>query len=352
MHRATLVLALASSTLVGCAARVSPPFTAGGGCTGEEHRALDFWLGEWDVKTQAGELAGRNVISKTLGGCAIEERWTDASGAEGRSLFHYDRAIRRWKQLWITDDGHWKEKTEVPGAVEGAVRFEGMVPQPAGGTAIDRTTLSRDGATVSQRIEKSTDGGKTWASWTGVYSRREPKDTCRGAHRQLDFWVGDWDVVVKARPKPDAPWVEQRGRNRVTRVLDGCGIEESFSATGGASGDWAGKSLSRFVDAEGKWRQTWIDDGGGYMPFVGEKRGGDVVLVGEPKTALGVTTVMRMVFTNITEDSFLWRWEASKDGGSAWETKMTIEYRRRLATRPFGERGTGDRGQATGDRQC
>jgi hypothetical protein len=323
-----LALSLFASSLVACRPE-SPPFAATPTCVDVEHRTLDFWLGEWDVKNPKGEALGRNSITKTLGGCAIEEHWTDAKGAEGKSVFFYDRAKRRWKQVWITDDGQWKEKAEVPGAVAGAVRFQGEVPRSTGGVALDRTTLTKASETVTQVIERSTDEGRTWTSWTGVYEKRQAKESCRGAHRDFDFWVGDWDVVVKSRPKADAPWVEQRGENHVTRVLEGCGIEERFSASGGVGGEWAGKSLSRFVDTEGKWRQTWIDDGGGYMPFVGGRQGADMVLVGEPKTTNGVTTVMRMVFTDIGPDRLLWRWEGSKDGGASWEVKMTIEYTRR-----------------------
>lgn len=63
--------------------------------------------------------------------------------------------------------------------------------------------------------------------------------------------------------------------------------------------------------------------------FVGEMKGSDMVLVGEPRTADGVTTVMRMIFTEIAAGSILWRWEASRDGGATWSPRMLIHYTRK-----------------------
>src|SRR5215813_9919828 len=51
-------------------------------------------------------------------------------------------------------------------------------------------------------------------------------------HRQLDFWVGDWDVVVHARQTPDGPFADAKGRQHVESILGGCAVAETFSADG------------------------------------------------------------------------------------------------------------------------
>ena len=38
----------------------------------------------------------------------------------------------------------------------------------------------------------------------------------------------------------------------------------------------------------------------------------------------------RMVFSEIAEDGFAWRWEASSDGAT-WEQRWAITYRRRAS---------------------
>ena len=156
-------------------------------------------------------------------------------------------------------------------------------------------------------------------------------------YRGMDFWIGDWDLAIATRERPDADaWKDSRGANHIERVLRGCGIEESFHADD-TGAPWAGKSLSRWVEAEKKWRQTWIDDSGSYLVFVGDsplKNGilGDAILEGEAHVTSEGTRQMRMVFTNITPKHITWRWEATRDGGKSWVPMMRIEYTRRAGT--------------------
>ncbi len=71
--------------------------------------------------------------------------------------------------MWVTQSGETKEKREEIGNGSTGARFRGDVALPAGGLAIDRTTLVplADGR-VTQRIEQSIDGGTTWRSWEGT----------------------------------------------------------------------------------------------------------------------------------------------------------------------------------------
>jgi len=148
---------------------------ADGACEGSEYHRLDFWIGEWTVVDAAGHVVGTNRIQKTLKGCAVEENWTEPSGAEGKSLFYYWPPERRWKQVWVTDAatvlGGVKEKRELPTA-DGGMRFQGeLVDRDR--IILDRTTLTPlGGGRVRQLIETSIDGGTTWkAQFDAVYER-------------------------------------------------------------------------------------------------------------------------------------------------------------------------------------
>ena len=130
--------------------------------------ALDFWLGTWSVSS-LGQIVGTNRVEAILKGCAVMEHWRDVEGGEGQSVFYYDRAADRWKQLWLTDRafrrGGTKEKSELREHTSAErIVFQGQYRDPASGLTItDRTTLSRQAdATVRQLIEISTDSGKTW----------------------------------------------------------------------------------------------------------------------------------------------------------------------------------------------
>ena len=335
MNRALLACALASvcAFSAACAKQPepakSPPYAANATCSADDYRRLAFWIGEWDVTSDGGKREGTNVIAQVEGGCAIEERWTEATQGTGRSLFYFDASIGRWKQVWVTSEGGWKEKVERDDAPAGSIAFEGEVPRPAGGVARDRTTLTplADGR-VRQVIEQSIDGGATWKRWEGIYTRKAASPACSAAeHRQFDFWIGDWQLVVRTRSAPGADtWVESRATNEIRATYGGCAIEEHFRAEG-PDEPWSGHSVSTY--AEGKWRQTWVDDQGSYMTFVGRFSSGEMILDGEPMTKDGKSFRMRMVFTAITKEALTWRWERTDDDGAHFRPTMTIEYARR-----------------------
>ena len=148
-------------------------------------------------------------------------------------------------------------------------------------------------------------------------------------HRQLDFWIGDWDVVVRAPAAPGEPWSEARGTQHIEAILGGCAIAEAFAADGPGPA-WAGRSYSMWQPALATWRQTWVDDQGGYLALTGGLEDGVMTLVAEPRVIGGRPTVKRMVFLDVTPAALRWEWQHSVDGGP-WEAEMIIDYRRRGA---------------------
>jgi hypothetical protein len=151
------------------------------GCSGRiaNHR-LDFWLGDWIVYAR-GSLDGTNHIVSILGGCAVQEEWTDISGYQGRSWFYVDPATGRMKQLWLTSHaeqlGGTKEKTELPGGGPHSVQFQGVLVTDTGARVVERTTLTLTlDDTVHQIIQTSKDEGRTWGGeYDAVYRRSSPK---------------------------------------------------------------------------------------------------------------------------------------------------------------------------------
>ncbi|MGH9788840.1 MAG: hypothetical protein ACRD4U_09090 [Candidatus Acidiferrales bacterium] len=141
-------------------------------CDEPEHRAFDFWLGEWDVLNPQGHQAGVNRIEKILNGCALLENWTGSRGGAGKSLNFFNAATRRWEQVWVADGGGViKYEGEFK---DGAMRFAGEFFQRDAARLPSRMTLTPlDGGRVRQLIERSTDGGMTWTVWfDGTYVRR------------------------------------------------------------------------------------------------------------------------------------------------------------------------------------
>ena len=74
-------------------------------CASEAHRQFDFWLGEWEVYSPAGKLAGTNSIQREYDGCVVHERYTTAGGYRGESLNIYDPTRGTWHQTWVDNSG-------------------------------------------------------------------------------------------------------------------------------------------------------------------------------------------------------------------------------------------------------
>jgi hypothetical protein len=169
-----VVIALLVSTAVAAPVQAQ---SAQGGCSGDARFALlDFWVGEWDVYV-GEQLVGTNRVEKVLSGCAVIEHWRDSSGGEGKSLFWYDRADGAWKQVWVTEQplapGGVKEKRHVETLDSGAVRFQGTIRLPEGGSYLDRTTLTPlEGGRVRQVIEVDRDGTGWAVGFDAVYVPR------------------------------------------------------------------------------------------------------------------------------------------------------------------------------------
>lgn len=146
--------------------------------------------------------------------------------------------------------------------------------------------------------------------------------------RQLDFWLGEWDLTSRQRD-PDNP---DRARkitmhNSVRRILDGCVIVERFNGTPAIP--LRGASVSHYDRDIGKWRQTWVDNQGGWYNLTGEYKDGKVVLTTPDTVRGGKRMRWRMIFSEIARDGLDWEWQRSTDAGLTWESRWRIHYSRR-----------------------
>ena len=146
---------------------------------------------------------------------------------------------------------------------------------------------------------------------------------CAAAEQQqLSFWAGEWDLTW---PGSQAGEV-QHGTNSIRRILDGCVVEENFS--GGTDMHLRGRSVSLYDTNSHRWKQTWVDNEGGYLDFVGDFKDGQMTLSREVTRPDGTRIAQRMVFKNIQPDEFDWSWESSRDGGKTWSVVWPIHYKR------------------------
>ena len=145
---------------------------------------------------------------------------------------------------------------------------------------------------------------------------------CTGPEfRQLDFWLGQWNVRWDASPGTPAG----SGTNSITRSHGGCVVQEDFVG-GPSTGGLVGRSVSVYHAPAKRWRQTWVDNQGGYFALVGGPEGDRFVLVSS--RLRDGTPAQRMVFEAITENSLTWRWQTTQDAGASWADQWVIHYTR------------------------
>jgi len=146
----------------------------------------------------------------------------------------------------------------------------------------------------------------------------ESANTCTAPeHRQLDFWIGDWDVLDVDNP------TAQVARVRVDRILDGCVLREDYQD----SRSHKGQSFSIYDSSRGVWHQSWVTNRGELLVIEGECRHGEMVLNGEDRTASGekrkIRGTWRPVEAGVRETAV-----TSVDGGKTWSLWFDLLFRR------------------------
>lgn len=146
-----------------------------------------------------------------------------------------------------------------------------------------------------------------------------PSPCATAAHRQFDFWVGEWEVHDGAG--------KRAGENRITRVHGGCALLEEWRGNGNVTGS----SLNLYDKERGIWHQTWVDSGGNLLRLEGGLEDGAMVLRGAhvergpPERAL----LQRIRWTPQPDGRVRQLWESSSDEGRTWTLAFDGWYKRK-----------------------
>lgn len=134
-------------------------------------------------------------------------------------------------------------------------------------------------------------------------------------HRQLDFWIGDWDAFEMGAPnKPIAHAV-------IDRILSGCVIHEDYQQSDGLKG----QSFSIYDSSRGVWHQTWVTNRGQLLVIEGKFDGHAVHLSGTDRSS-GTPTLIRALWEPM-QGGVHEKAEKSTDGGKTWVLWFDIDFR-------------------------
>ncbi|MEW6738142.1 MAG: tetratricopeptide repeat protein [Acidobacteriota bacterium] len=138
-----------------------------------EARQFDFWIGEWEVKTQDGRLVGNNSVQLILGDCVIYENWTGTGGGSGKSFNLFNQNRGKWQQTWVDSQGSIIEFVEGEYR-DNAMKFRAEIRTQDGNVTLRRLTFyNLDPNRVRQYSEISRDNGKNWQTEYDFYYYRK-----------------------------------------------------------------------------------------------------------------------------------------------------------------------------------
>ena len=152
-----------------------------------------------------------------------------------------------------------------------------------------------------------------------IASEAQSSAPCRSTEvsRNLDFWVGDWDVYVGKY---------LAGRDTVARILDGCAVTERWD---GGAGD-KGMSLFAYDARKDLWTQTWITNnsampGGIKVKVLRAHAVATITFQAEIEGKSGAVYYDRTILTALPGGRVHQQIEVSRDGVT-WHTGFDAVY--------------------------
>lgn len=147
-------------------------------------------------------------------------------------------------------------------------------------------------------------------------------EPCRDAkghpeYRQLDYWVGEWNVFNPAGV--------QVGKSRIEKIVGDCIILENWMGNGGNDG----KSFNKWNPQLARWEQFWASSAGETTFFYGQLEGKNIVYHTDalPQPG-GGTAQRRLTFFDLGPNEVRQFSEISSDGGKTYVTEYDFTYKR------------------------
>jgi len=147
------------------------PSAMAAACDSASFRQFDFWLGEWQVHTPDGKLAGTNRIERQYDGCVIHEHYTTGRGYSGESLNIYDEPRKLWHQTWVDNsgmllsiEGQW---------IDGKMVLQGESTGSDGVITRHRISWTPNADGSVRQLWESTDAKGAWSvAFDGLYTKK------------------------------------------------------------------------------------------------------------------------------------------------------------------------------------
>jgi hypothetical protein len=140
-------------------------------------------------------------------------------------------------------------------------------------------------------------------------------------NRQLDFWLGEWDVSTTQGGVP-------AGTSKIELILEDCVVQENWKSL---NSPYTGKSYNIYDAALKRWEQYWVDSVGGNIFFHGElaKDGVMDYWTDDIPQNGGPALRRHLQFIPMGADKVRQFSRGSTDGGKTWNVEYDFTYVRK-----------------------
>jgi hypothetical protein len=165
-------------------------------------------------------------------------------------------------------------------------------------------------------------GAALWCAWALAVAPRgvaaDPAPNCAApAHRQFDFWLGDWDVF-------DAKDLSQViAHVRVSSILNDCVLLEEYRDLKGNEG----RSFSLYDASRDVWHQSWVTNRGRLLIVEGHFHEGIMELSGTDRAAAGAPERSVRGTWKVEGDGVRELAVRSEDGQKTWQPWFDLLFR-------------------------
>jgi len=268
----------------------------------------------WEAKDWEGSAKLYEELSKEKD--APPRVWLRLGGSL-RALGKYDQALAAFQKATELGAGMFAEYGK-------AATYVGMKDSEKAFTALyaavkagygDFATLSADPnlATLhgDPRFEKAVAQAK--------HNAQPCVDTKE--NRQLDFWLGEWDVSTTQGAVP-------AGTSKIELILEQCVVQENWKSL---NSPYSGKSYNIYDAALKRWEQYWVDNVGGNIFFHGElsKDGVMDYWTDDIPQSSGPALRRHLQFIPLDANKVRQFSRGSTDGGKTWNVEYDFTYVRK-----------------------
>ncbi len=148
----------------------------------------------------------------------------------------------------------------------------------------------------------------------------EPPTPCSSPeYRQMDFWIGEWEVFTSRNNKV--------GKSRIEQALGSCVLMEYWEPNAGGRS----QSFNVYNSQNHRWEQTTVDNGGNVFYFHGNwnESEGQMILSGESVIEENEVWLNRLSYTPQKDGSVHHLWEVSRDSGKNYLPFWECTYRKK-----------------------